>query len=65
MKAKKEGRLPGINGRPGLTDHESEEVIIDHIIKDADQGVFHDIYWLEQMVRIYIIYFIFFVDKDM
>jgi hypothetical protein len=55
-KAKKEGRLPGLNGRPGLTDFESEKIIIDKIIVDANKGVFHDISWLAEIVCSYFLW---------
>jgi hypothetical protein len=52
-KAIEEGRLPGIPGRPGLTDYESEKFIISKIREHADFGVFHEIGWLAEMVKIY------------
>jgi hypothetical protein len=53
-KALLEGRQPGINGRPTFVDDESKDIILKSILEDADNGIFHDIKWLEEIVYIFI-----------
>jgi hypothetical protein len=52
-KARKEGRIPGIVGRPERINSEVSKVITDMIIRDADEGIFHDISWLTGTVCTY------------
>jgi hypothetical protein len=48
--ALKDGRTPGINGRPGVADKDSERIILETIMEDANLGVYHDTKWLLEMV---------------
>jgi hypothetical protein len=49
-RALKEGRSPGLPGRPGLTDCEVEDDIVKRITSDANDGIFHDVKSLWGMV---------------
>jgi hypothetical protein len=46
----KEGRTPGVVGRPPVIDKEADEIITNMIVRDADEGNYHDLYWLKEMV---------------
>jgi hypothetical protein len=48
--AKKHGRPIGHNGRPCICDEESSEAINKIIVRDAEQGIFHNASWLQVLV---------------
>jgi hypothetical protein len=49
-KARKEGRRVGVVGRPPIIDNEANNIITKKIIEDAEEGNFHDVAWLMEMV---------------
>jgi hypothetical protein len=55
-KAKEEGRLPGINGRPPIFDKEADDIVSKKIFEDANEGIYHDISWVKEMVCLIFIY---------
>jgi hypothetical protein len=60
-KARESGRDPGIIGRPPVSDKISDEAIYNIILGDADQGIFHDVKWLQTTVSYFFMYlYIFF-----
>jgi hypothetical protein len=44
------GRDFRMNGRPACCDNTSSQAICNKIVVDADQGIFHDVKWLQEIV---------------
>jgi hypothetical protein len=54
-----EGRLPSVNGRHFLADKEISDIIYDHICRDANDGIFHPVGWILEIVFFFILEFVF------
>jgi hypothetical protein len=52
-KAKKSRRCVGQNGRPPCCEDKANEVIYQLIVEDADNGIFHNIPWLQILVFVF------------
>jgi hypothetical protein len=48
-----EGRVAGTNGRPCVVDKQINDIVCEMISKDANDGVFHDVKWVSEMVCVF------------
>jgi hypothetical protein len=53
LNAEIEGRVVGKNGRPCIADKDVNDIICGMILKDANDGVFHDVNWVIEMVCVF------------